>query len=114
MERLRCIALGDYALKISSGYITAMQVFYRNKTINFLETSHDPQENDVIDSYNQGNAFVDLATHHQDSALLPATWPAYKFNQTVAPVNYDRNKYGPWEPLTVLLVPGIPSRYLNF
>ena len=41
----------------------------------------------------------------------PQRVPCYIFRQINPPINYDPQRFGPWEPANVLLVPEIPSKH---
>ena len=42
---------------------------------------------------------------------VPQRIPCYIFQQDNPPANYDPVRFGPWEPVNVLLVPEIPSKH---
>ena len=42
---------------------------------------------------------------------MPQNVPCYIFDQHNPPVNYDPARFGPWEPVRVLMVPEIPSKH---
>ena len=42
---------------------------------------------------------------------MPQNIPGYIFRQNQAPVNYDAERFGPWEPVNILLVPELPSKH---
>ena len=44
---------------------------------------------------------------------LPQDIPCYIFQQNHPPANYDPQRFGPWEPVWVLFVPGIPSKHVS-
>ena len=41
----------------------------------------------------------------------PVNIPCYIFQQLLPPTNYDPNRFGPWEPVNIMLVPEIPSKH---
>ena len=42
---------------------------------------------------------------------VPGVIPCFIFQQVNPPTNYDVQRFGPWEPVNVLLVPEIPSKH---
>ena len=45
-----------------------------------------------------------MAEQHQDI-------PCYILRQENPPTNYDPSRFGPWEPVNVLMVPELPSKH---
>ena len=90
-EELMGITLGPLSVDCTSGYVTAYQ------------------EEDVI-AIQQGN-YVDLANFHQLASQVPRNVPCYIFRQVNPPINYDPVRFGPWEPVNILLLPELPSKH---
>ena len=44
---------------------------------------------------------------------MPQNIPAYIFSQQDPPENYDPNRFGPWEPVDIMLIPEIPSKHVS-
>ena len=42
---------------------------------------------------------------------MPQYIPCYIFRQEQPPLNYDQARFGPWQPVTVMLVPEIQSKH---
>ena len=68
----------------------------------------------------RNQAYLNLANYHQDRSQLSQNIPGWMFDQVLPP----RNWYGiwpgttsantiPWQPVRILVVPGIPSRYIS-
>ena len=69
------------------------------------------EENLVLAEQGAGGLYIDPATYHQAAAGLPREIEAYIFRQVHPPVGYDMARYGPWEPVNIILVVGIPGRH---
>ena len=58
----------------------------------------------------RNQAYLNLANYHQDRMQLSQNVEGWMFDQLQPP----RNWYGgPWQPVRILVLPGIPSRYTS-
>ena len=90
LENLIKVTLGSYQLKLAMGYIT------------------DIQQRKV----KQNNAYQDFEDYHNMSQEVPQDYDACYFTQNVPSPNWDPNKFGAFQPCTVLQIRNLPSRML--
>ena len=58
----------------------------------------------------QNNAYQDFEDYHNMSQEVPQDYDACYFTQNVQPPNWDPNKFGAFQPCTVLQIRDLPSR----
>ena len=71
----------------------------------------------------QNNPYVNLPLHHQHNSQLPGFIAGWIFDQQVPPANWhgvwpgcsepphNHGNRQPWEPVRILVIPNVPSRY---
>ena len=69
------------------------------------------EENVVLAEQGAGGLYIDPGTYHQAAAGLPRDIETYIFRQVHHPAGYDVARFGPWEPVNIMLVVGIPGRH---
>ena len=90
IEELNGIQLGPYQVNLSEGYMT-----------------------DIAEKTASRMDYQGLDNYYQNSSQIPADIPALIFAQNIPPVNYNPNRFGPWEPCNILAVHNIPSKNKN-
>ena len=94
VKHLNCFSLGSYGTSLCDGYVTSIV------------------ETDLLESYMQNpQHYIDIPTHHHNASQRLQSFEAYRWYQAVAPIGYSEALYGRWEPLMVLTIPDINSRY---
>ena len=56
-------------------------------------------------------AYIDLAKYDQVRCQPPIFLQGWVFHQSQMPPGWNAQEYGPWEPVSILTIPNIPSRY---
>ena len=79
------LCAGPYVADLSASYVSS----FRSKEVD------------------QNHGYLNLATFHQDRQQLSRNIPGWMFDQLQPPTNW----IGIWQPVRILVVPGIPSRY---
>ena len=84
---------GPYQVSLASGYGSAYQV------------------EDTIAQQGPGGGYINPQNFHNVAQQMPADIPGYFYDQHMQPGGWDANRFGPFEPFRILVIPEIPSRY---
>ena len=92
-ELLIDLCSGPYQVGLARGYSSAYQV------------------EDTIAAQGAGGGYVNPDQFNTNSNIMLNNIPAYLFDQNIPPFGWDPNRFGPFEPFRVVVIPEIPSRY---
>ena len=94
---------------------------YKHEVLPILLYFSGPYQNSLGNSYLTSivedevnanlNNWIDIATYDQDCSAGVQSLECYKWYEPVRPVNYSERTYGTYEPLSFLLIPGLPSQH---
>ena len=85
------MAGGEYLVNLIFKYVTSLHVKACDRNIQYLNLAH----------------YMQIRTQ------APVTLQGWLFDQVVQPADWNDQEYGNFEPMRIVAIPNIPSRYIN-